>query len=54
MSLVNPTANPTAACGDAVYESCEENQVRQVTAESSHDLALDIAVQDNAAYGATV
>ncbi|XP_062500418.1 uncharacterized protein LOC134177659 [Corticium candelabrum] len=54
VSLVNPTANPTAACGDAVYESCEENQVRQVTAESSHDLALDIAVQDNAAYGATV
>ncbi|XP_062500417.1 uncharacterized protein LOC134177657 [Corticium candelabrum] len=54
VSLVNPTANPTATCGDAVYESVEENQERQVTVESSQDIASDIAVQDNAAYGATV
>ncbi len=54
MSLVNSTANPTAACEDALYESVEMNQVRQVTVESSHDLASDVAFQDNTAYGGTV
>ncbi len=42
-------SNPTAACGDAVYECVKEDQVRQATIESSHDVN-----QDNAAYGITV